>query len=68
MSEEETKVETVAEETAVDETAAAEPAKKKGKKKWPIVVGVVVVVFIAAGAGLLVWHYQTRIFNAISHL
>ena len=54
MSEEETKVETVAEETTVDEAVAEEtaadgvtteePAKKKGKKKWPIVVGVVVVV------------------------
>ena len=67
MSEEETKVETVAEETAVDETVAAEPAKKKGKKKWPIVVGVVVVVLIAAGAGFWVWHEQPSFCNAICH-
>ena len=67
MSEEETKVETVAEETAVDETVAEEPAKKKGKKKWPIVVGVVVVVLIAAGAGFWVWHEQPSFCNAICH-
>ena len=77
MSEEETKVETVAEETTVDEAVAEEtaadgvkteePAKKKGKKKWPIVVGVVVVVLIAAGAGFWVWHEQPSFCNAICH-
>lgn len=67
MSEEETKVETVAEETAETEVAAEEPAKKKGKKKWPIVVGVIVVVLIAAGAGFWVWHEQPSFCNAICH-
>ncbi len=46
----------MAEETKTDVAATEEPAKdakqaKKGKKKWPIVVGVVAVVLVAAGAG-----------------
>lgn len=46
---------------------AEKPAKKKGKKKWPIVVGVVAVVLIAAGAGFWVWHEQPSFCNAICH-
>ena len=46
----------MAEETKTDVAATEEPAKdakkaKNGKKKWPIVVGVVAVVLVAAGAG-----------------
>ena len=37
------------------------------KKKWPIVVGVVAVVLIAAGAGFWVWHEQPSFCNAICH-
>ena len=36
----------------------AEPAAQKKKKKWPIVVGVVVAVLVVAGAGFWVWHEQ----------
>lgn len=45
------------------------PAKdaKKGKKKWPIVAGVVAVVLVAAGAGFFVWHEQPSFCNAICH-
>ncbi len=67
MTEEETKAETAAEATAADGAATEAPAKKKGKKKWPIVVGVVVVVLIAAGAGFWVWHEQPSFCNAICH-
>ncbi|MDU1389817.1 MAG: salivary glue protein Sgs-3, partial [Eggerthella sp.] len=36
-------------------------------RKWPIVVGVVVVVLIAAGAGFWVWHEQPSFCAAICH-
>lgn len=47
--------------------AAEKAAKKAGKKKWPIVVGVVAVVLIAAGAGFWVWHEQPSFCAAICH-
>lgn len=62
----------MAEETKTEVAATEEPAKdakqaKKGKKKWPIVVGVVAVVLVAAGAGFFVWHEQPSFCNAICH-
>ena len=62
----------MAEETKTDVAATEEPAKdakkaRSGKKKWPIVVGVVAVVLVAAGAGFFVWHEQPSFCNAICH-
>lgn len=42
-------------------------APKKGRKKWPIVVGVVAAVLIVAGAGFWVWHEQPSFCNAVCH-
>ena len=42
-------------------------AAKKGKKKLPIILGVVAVVVVAAGAGFWVWHEQPSFCNAICH-
>lgn len=42
--------------------------KKNGRKKWPIVVGVIAVVLIVAGAGFWVWHGQPSFCNAICHV
>ncbi len=66
MSEEETKVEAATETSAPDSTTEEAAPKKKGKK-WPIVVGVLAVVLIAAGAGFWVWHEQPSFCNAICH-
>lgn len=44
-----------------------EAAPKTARKKWPIVVGVVAVVIVAAGAGFFVWHEQPSFCNAICH-
>jgi Zn finger protein HypA/HybF involved in hydrogenase expression len=50
------------------ETGKREPAAKAPqKKRWPIVVGVVVVVLVVAGIGGLVWHEQPSFCNAICH-
>ena len=58
----------VAEETVeVEEATKAEKSKKSGKKKWPIVVGVVAVVLVAAGAGFWTWHAQPSFCAAICH-
>ena len=65
MSEEEKTVEVA--EVQEAEAAPTEPAAKKGKKKWPIVVGVVVAVLVVAGAGFWVWHEQPSFCNAICH-
>lgn len=52
----------MAEEEKVETTEAADTkAAKKGKKKWPVVVGVVAVVIVAAGAGFWVWHEQPEL-------
>lgn len=67
MSEEETKVEAATEATVADSSSTKEAAPKKKGKKWPIVVGVVAVVLIAAGAGFWVWHEQPSFCNAICH-
>lgn len=83
MSEEETKVEAATEAAATEDSTtdvettdeavkaegaeAGEAAPKKKGKKWPIVVGVVAVVLIAAGAGFWVWHEQPSFCAAICH-
>lgn len=36
-------------------------------KRWPLVVGVIAVVLVAAGAGFWVWHEQPSFCNAICH-
>ena len=61
MSEEETKVEAATEATEADNSTTKEAAPKKKGKKWPIVVGVVAVVLIAAGAGFWVWHVAAEL-------
>lgn len=53
-------------EVTAEDTEKAKKAKG-GKKKWPIVVGVVAVVVVAAGAGFFVWHEQPSFCNAICH-
>lgn len=68
MSEEETKVEAAAETPLNESSATVEAAPKKKGKKWPIVVGIVAVVLIAAGAGFFVWHEQPSFCGAICHV
>lgn len=55
-------------EGAVDgvKQVAAEPAVKR-KKKWPIVVGVIVAVVALAGIGMWIWHEQPSFCNAFCH-
>lgn len=76
MADVENKVEEVVEEVTetaeaveekVEEVAEGAKAAKKGKKKWPIVVGVIAVVLVAAGAGFWVWHEQPSFCGAICH-
>ena len=67
MSEEETNVEVATEATVTEDSAIKEASPKKKGKKWPIVVGVVAVVLIVAGAGFWVWHEQPSFCNAICH-
>lgn len=44
------------EENKIETTKAAEPSVKSTKKRWPIVVGIIVVVLLAAGIGGYAWH------------
>lgn len=69
MNTEDTEVGTPTEAAPTDETAnnASEPSPKKKIKRWPIVVGVIAIVVIAAGAGFWVWHEQPGFCNAICH-
>lgn len=61
----------MAEEKKVEQTdAGTETGTKKAKmpkKKKFIIVGVVAVVLVAAGAGFMVWHEQPTFCNAICH-
>ena len=61
----------MAEEKKVDQTdVGTETGTKKAKmpkKKKFIIVGVVAVVLVAAGAGFMVWHEQPTFCNAICH-
>lgn len=66
MSEENTKVE-AATPAPTSDAPATEPAPKKKGKRWPIVVGIVAVVAVVAGAGFWVWHEQPSFCNAICH-
>ncbi|MBO4365811.1 MAG: cytochrome c3 family protein [Eggerthellaceae bacterium] len=52
---------------AEEEQAAAEPAEKKGKKRLPIILGVIIVVIAIAGIGFWKWHEQPTFCNAICH-
>ena len=47
--------------------AKPEPAPNKGKKKWPVALGVILAVLVAAGAGMWVWHEQPSFCNAFCH-
>lgn len=53
--------------SAEDGQVTAEPAKKKGKKRLPIVIGVIVVVVAIAGIGFWNWHNQPTFCNAFCH-
>ena len=55
------------EKVAKEEQAAAEPAAKKGKKRLPIILGVIVVVIAIAGIGFWNWHNQPTFCNAFCH-
>ena len=51
-----------------DETATSQHApKKKGKKKFAI-VGVVVVVLVAVGTGMMVWHESPSFCSSMCHI
>lgn len=45
----------------------APPAPQRPRKKWPMVVGVIAVGLVVAGAGFLVWHESPSFCNAICH-
>lgn len=49
------------------EDAGSAAAKGKGKRRWPIVVGVVAVVLVCAGIGFNAWHNQPSFCNVICH-
>ena len=42
-------------------------SEKAKRKRWPIVVGVVAAVAVAAGVGFAAWHAQPSFCNAICH-
>jgi nitrate reductase NapE component len=52
---------------ASSENAAAPSPKKKGLKRWQIVVIVIVAVILVGGIGFGVWHEQPSFCNAICH-
>ncbi len=57
-----------AQKSAPDAAAHAPAgAPKRRAKRWPLVVGVVAIVLVAAGAGFWVWHEQPSFCNAICH-
>lgn len=60
MSEEKKNTESTAEESAT-------PSKKRSGKKWAI-VGIVVVVLVAVGVGMFVWHEQPSFCSAMCHI
>lgn len=47
--------------------SAQTPQSKKQRRHWPIIVGVLAVVLVAAGAGFWVWHEQPTFCNAVCH-
>lgn len=46
---------------------AGAKASKRARRKWPIAVGVVAAVLVAAGAGFWAWHEQPSFCNAVCH-
>ena len=53
---------------AGEEAAANTPApKKKGKKKFAI-IGIVVVVLVAVGSGMMVWHESPSFCSTMCHI
>lgn len=52
---------------AVETLAAAAGAKPKKKKKWPIVLAIILGVLVLAGVGGWVWHEQPSFCAAICH-
>lgn len=46
---------------------AGSAAPRRPRRKWPMVVGVVAVVLVVAGAGFLVWHESPSFCNALCH-
>ncbi len=46
---------------------AATPQARRPRRRWPVAVGVVAVVMVAAGAGFWVWHEQPSFCNAVCH-
>ena len=50
-----------------DAQPEARAQRPRRKRKWPIVVGVVAVVMVAAGVGFWTWHEQPSFCNAICH-
>ena len=65
MAEETTEV--VEETQAVEANSDVKKSEKTGKKKWPMVVAIVAVVLVAAGAGFWVWHGTPGFCAAICH-
>ncbi len=55
-----------ADEAGKDADAAKQP-KKKRRTKLLVALGVVVVVFVAAGVGVFIWHEQPSFCSAICH-
>ena len=45
----------------------SKPSGKRRGRRWPIVVGVIAAVVVAAGAGFWVWHEQPSFCNAVCH-
>lgn len=64
---EEKNVNGAAEAAASEGVKAENISAKKKRKKWPVTLGVVLVVLVAAGAGFWVWHEQPSFCNAICH-
>ena len=46
---------------------SGDAAPKRARKRWPVAVGAVAVVLLAAGAGFWVWHEQPSFCNAVCH-
>jgi hypothetical protein len=59
-------VEVKAAEVAEAATTVA-PLKKKKKRNWPIILGVLALVGIVVGVGALIWHEQPSFCGAICH-
>ena len=67
MSADETMKETTQEAPATGSPEVEEASAKRPTKRWPIILGVALVVVIAAGIGFFVWHEQPSFCNAICH-